>query len=511
MSNASDEKIESRSVEAGVPPLAVKAGSVESPQALHGKRNPFRTTFTQATILGICSFLAPGLWGAMSSTGGGGTQSVSLVNAANSSTFCLMVVTGLLTPTLIHLTNVRTALAFGTLGYAPYAASLYCFRKYGDSASWFVVFGAVLCGISAGVFWSTEGAVILAYPERRKQGRYTSYWLMYRVLGQLVGGAINLGLNANNDQRGSLSTNTYLVFVVLQCLGPFVAMLLSLPHQVQRRDRTPVLLTLNPSVKLELLAMWQTITTKKVLLLLPLIWQTTFSEALIFTYAAENFTVRSRALGSLLGAIAAALACYLLGFLLDVSRWSLNVRARYGFIVIYAMQLAWWAWAIYTMHYYSQIKPTLDFGQSEWSRGFAVFVMLQIGFNLMYEYTYWLVGSSNDKPGEIVRLSSIIRSVESAGQAVSYGINSTAWPLFAVASLNLGFCVVGVVTAWFVVKGVGILADGTRIYTPPMYAEEQDRQAIVQDATGDKVAVVGTAKVGEQIQKAKVFTTSKET
>jgi len=32
------------------------------------------------------------------------------------------------------------------------------------------------------------------------------------------------------------------------------------------------------------------------------------------------------------------------------------------------------------------------------------------------------MGNTNDDPGEIVRLSSIIRSVESAGQAVSYGI-----------------------------------------------------------------------------------------
>lgn len=42
------------------------------------KRSLFRTTFVQATILGCCSFLAPGIWGAMSSTGGGGTQSVSV-------------------------------------------------------------------------------------------------------------------------------------------------------------------------------------------------------------------------------------------------------------------------------------------------------------------------------------------------------------------------------------------------------------------------------------------------
>ncbi|MCO5565897.1 hypothetical protein L7F22_019572 [Adiantum nelumboides] len=437
----------------------------------------------------------------VSSTGGGGTQSISLVNAANSSTFCLMVVTALLTPAMIHLTNVRWTLAFGALGYAPYAAGLYTYRKYGTSASWFVVFGACLCGISAGVFWASEGAIILSYPERKKQGRYTSYWLMYRVLGQLVGGAINLGLNANNGQAGSLSTNTFLVFVVLQCIGPFVALLISLPHQVQRKDGTPVVLKLNPTLKAELKAMWTAITAKKVLLLLPLIWQTTFSEAVIFSINGTYFSVRSRALASFLGAVVAATACYILGFILDNHKWSLNGRARYAFLSIYAMQFAWWGWSIYTTHDYSKSSPTHDWSEgSAWSPGFAMLLMLQIGFNLMYEYTYWLVGATSDKPGEIVRLAGVIRSVESAGQAVSYGINSTSWPYYAVCSLNLAFTFVGVIFAWPVVSKTGILSDGTYLYQPPIYGEDEEREAIKKEVE-DPAAVVGTAKVGSEIKK----------
>lgn len=172
--------------------------------------------------------------------------------------------------------------------------------------------------------------------------------------------------------------------------------------------------------------MWKILTSKKVLLFLPMFWNTPFSEALIGTYAAENFSVRSRALGSLLSAVVAAMSCYILGYLLDIKRWTLNSRARYGFFFVYLTQFAWWGWAIYTMNKYHKLKPTLDFGESEWSRGFAVYIFLQIGFNLMYEFTYWIVGASNDDPGEVVRLASIIRAIESAGQAVSYGIKLVA-------------------------------------------------------------------------------------
>lgn len=75
----------------------------------------------------------------MNSLGAGGSQSPSLVNAANSCTFVLMVVTSFFNSTLVNYIGVKYALAIGTLGYAPYAASLYLNVKQGTE--WFVVFG----------------------------------------------------------------------------------------------------------------------------------------------------------------------------------------------------------------------------------------------------------------------------------------------------------------------------------------------------------------------------------
>jgi hypothetical protein len=69
---------------------------------------------------------------------------------------------------------------------------------------------------SAGLFWASEGAVALGYPEPTKRGKYmksvffsllvflimddyfadlTSIWLWFRTGGPLLGGAIVLGLN----------------------------------------------------------------------------------------------------------------------------------------------------------------------------------------------------------------------------------------------------------------------------------------------------------------------------
>lgn len=48
--------------------------------------------------------------------------------------------------------------------------------------------GAAICGITAGVFWAAEGAIMISYPEEGQRGRYLAYWLAFRNVS-------NLGVN----------------------------------------------------------------------------------------------------------------------------------------------------------------------------------------------------------------------------------------------------------------------------------------------------------------------------
>ena len=206
---------------------------------------------------------------------------------------------------------------------------------------------------------------------------------MFRISGQLLGGAINLGLNAKSNSSGSLSDKTYVVFVVLQCLSPFFAVLISLPHQVQRRDGTPVDLRLEPTAWAEIKATFQALVQPKMLLLLPLIWQTTFCEAILNTYIGDNFSVRARALGSLLSAIVGSLANYLQGYFLDNRRWTMNFRAKTDFIMVYALQIGWWIFGIIMMNRYRGKHDPIDWSDSRFSTAFAAYMMLEIGYNSM--------------------------------------------------------------------------------------------------------------------------------
>ena len=98
----------------------------------------------------------------------------------------------------------------------------------------------------------------------------------------------------------------------------------------------------------------------------------------------------------------------------------------------------------------------------------------------MYELNYWVVGHLSDDPSQLIRLAAVVRGVESAGQCISYGVNSTAWRLDAVAALNTAQWALSVIPGWLAIRHLGILPDGTYIHGPRTYAPDADRPRLQQ-------------------------------
>lgn len=322
----------------------------------------------------------------MNSLGAGGAEKPYLVNAANALTFCLMVVTCFFGSAVVRLVGIKWTLVIGTMGYAPYAAGLYTNNRFGTE--WFVLLGAALCGLSAGLFWMAEGAIALSYPEPHNQGRFLGFWLSFRVGGQILGGAINLGINANRSTAGSVSYTVYLVFIALQALGPFAALLLNKPSRVQRTDGLPVRLGISHSPLYELKAMAKLFIRRDFLLIVPLIVQAVFTEAVMFTFLSLWFSVRARALGSFLSGIIALIVGNLLGAFLDSRKLSLRSRSRGAFFVVLGLQGAWWVWATVIVTEYHRTLPSYDWADAGFGRGFALYLFWVAGFQLNYMYLY---------------------------------------------------------------------------------------------------------------------------
>ena len=136
----------------------------------------------------------------------------------------------------------------------------------------------------------SEAAIAIAYPEPENRGKILGYWLTWTVMGNILGGAINLGLNADRSGAGAVGYEVYLVFIAIQAVAPLVAWALTPPRKAERTDGVVVKLEITDSISFELKEMVREFLTKNFLLLILFIGAGVYSEAVYFTYIACELT-----------------------------------------------------------------------------------------------------------------------------------------------------------------------------------------------------------------------------
>lgn len=408
-------------------PLAEDGGPATT--ATPQKRTWYRTTLFNAFVIGAVGFLAPGLWNAMSSLGAGGAQSPFLVNAANALVFGLMGILCLLGGPLANRIGLAWTLFLGAVGYPVYSAGLYANSRYGNV--WLVLVGAVACGLSAGLFWASEGAVALGYPEPGKRGRYMNIWLWFRTGGPLLGGAVVLALNNDADakSKGGIEPRTYLVFVALQCVAAPVALLLSPPDKVQRADGSRVVVRAEASFAGELRALWRLSKRKDVLLLLPVFWAAYFNQY-SGNFQAYYFGVRARALIGFVMNFGVLLSSQIISALLDYTGLAVRKRIEYGFYYVVVLHAAAWSygWAIqekYTAR--GADAPSWDWEDRGFVEGFFVLMLWDFSRQALQNWLYYFLATKAADISELSRFSGVLRGQESFAQAVAFGVNTRGW------------------------------------------------------------------------------------
>lgn len=324
--------------------------------------------------------------------------------------------------------GLKKILIIGTLGYAPYAASLYTNNRYG--VEWFVLFGASLRGISASALWASEGAIAVGYPMVHERGMYTGIWLGLRQLGQIIGASIQLSLNVGNNQRGSVGYETYLVLVALQCLGLPLAFLSSPPHKAIRSDGTRVApppgVGPKKETKLEFKKLFNLMKEKRIYLLIPVLVTFDWNRTYQGIYLTRYFTVRSRALSALTSAIVQIIADLFWGNFLDLKAFSRPKAAKIAWTAFTVIMLAIFSWQVANEYHYSRAAEpvSLDWALPGFGRGFAVNCLFMFMNESHYVFVYWLVGTF-DADVETVTLSvGIVRCFEAFGSALAFGIGA---------------------------------------------------------------------------------------
>ncbi|KAF5690907.1 DUF895 domain-containing protein [Fusarium circinatum] len=428
---------------------------INLPTASTTKPSFFRSIPFQIAIACGVSFTAPGMWDALGGLGAGGAAEPYAVSAANALVYGLFAAVCIAAGAINNRIGLRYGLALGAIGYPIYGAGLYTNNV--APKTWFLLFGSALCGISAGFFWAAEAAIIIGYPSPKDRAFYLAIWQTAKAAGPIVGGAINLGLNAQTSSQGSVSSATYSVFIVIMCLGLPIALLLSPAEKVQRKDRTLVVVHKQPSWLAEFKAVLSLLVTKRMLLLIPAFFISYFYNGFMSTWLTTYFTVRARAFSSFFTNFSGIISSFLIAGLLDRQSIFIKTRARIAFASIIFILMGTWIWAsiLQKQFYDTEEPPVFDWFKGGFGKAYTLIFFWQFGGQAFQQFLYWLVGQYTTDISSLSYHCGILRGFEALGQTVAWAMQSEGNANhFVSIGLNFGITILCIVPTWVVLSGL---------------------------------------------------------
>lgn len=237
-----------------------------------------------------------------------------------------------------------------------------------------------------------------------------------------MGGAINLGLNAKTSTKGSVSSATYIVFIVIMCLGFPISLFLSPADKVQRKDRTLVVVHKQASWGAEFKAVLKLLCTRRMLLLIPAFFISYFYNGFNSTWLTTYFTVRSRAFSSFFTNFAGIFSSFIIAALLDRQSIYIKTRAKIAFSVIVTILIGTWIWAsILQKQFYDAAEaPVFDWFTGGFGKAYALVFFWQFAGQAFQQFLYWLVGQFTTDLSSLSYHCGILRGFEALGQTVAW-------------------------------------------------------------------------------------------
>ncbi|RAO66024.1 uncharacterized protein BHQ10_002036 [Talaromyces amestolkiae] len=408
----------------------------------------FRSTLFVIIIVSITAFTCPGLYYALNNLGAGGGTNPTIVNAANAIIFGVIAVSSPFIGAIVNRINPRLGLLIGSAFYTPYAGALYCADKF--HTTWFLLFAAVLLGLSGAFLWISSAAILLGYCEEDRKGLAMSVKFAMQNLGGCVGAAVSLGLNIDRNYNGGVSRGTYIVFMLLMALGPIFGAMLPASKHVRRRDSKPVVVKKQPNIFREFVTLKLLLKAPAVLALIPLMIyvQWVLSYQWQFNYA--YFTVRARALNSFVFYFLGLISSLGIGQVLDTPLLDRRNRAKVGFIISTLFGAAAWILAEVTQMRYSKTRPSLDFVDERYGLGAATFALWGCSDALTTTYLFWLVGTLTNDVNESALLGSIVGSTGCVGSALAFVVTVENFHLEGACSINLALFFLSVPSLFWV-------------------------------------------------------------
>jgi len=282
------------------------------------------------------------MFNAVNGLGAGGVVDPHDINRANIGVYATFSIVGFFGGSICNTIGLRPTLAFGGIGYFIYVTALLVYKHTQNAG--FLIFSGVLLGVCAGLSWTAQGAIMMAYPLERQKGRFISvFWVIFN-LGAVIGALVPLGQNIHTTTAGSVNDGTYIAFIVLMVLGLLTTFLCCNPHFVERKDGSRVILMKNPTWKSEFLGLLEVLKTDwYIVFMFPFFLASNW----FYTYHFQDvnlpmFNVRTRSLNNVLYWSMQMVGALVFGYALDFDKISRPLRAKLCLAALLVITMVIW-------------------------------------------------------------------------------------------------------------------------------------------------------------------------
>ncbi|AFR98414.1 hypothetical protein J008_06397 [Cryptococcus neoformans] len=387
----------------------------------------YNSPWTQVVIVGLVCFCSVGMFSAVSGLGAGGTQDTALSDTANAVLYGVFAIMGIFAGSINNVLGPRLTLSIGATGYSLYVGALWAFQVHGTR--WFLILAGGLLGVTAALLWAAQGSIMMSYSMEKDKGRaFSLFWSIFQM-GTLIGAAIALGIQAHSTLP-SVSTGVYLAFMIIQLTAIAISWLILPPHLVVRGDGTIVKLDDAISPKEEARHFLKMFKDWRMLMLFPMFFASNYFYAYQGAITAHLFNGRTRALVSLLTGLGAIVGAILIGVVLDRVPLSRRKRSMVGCLTVIVLNIVIWVGGLVFQVKFTRHSEHVVW---DWSDGAAIgpIILLMsyyIGDAAFQGLAYYTMSCITNDPFRLARMAGYYKGVQSAGAAVSFGMDAVATP-----------------------------------------------------------------------------------
>ncbi|KAH9848983.1 MFS general substrate transporter [Lenzites betulinus] len=371
------------------------------------------------------------MFSAVSNLGAGGLSDISLSDTSNGVLYGTFAITGLISGAINNLLGPRLTLFIGTLGYALYVGSLWCYQTQGTG--WFVIFAGAILGVSAALLWSAQGAIMMSYPLEKDKGKaFAIFWAIFQF-GSFIGSIIALAINIESGKLSAVSTSTYIAFLVIIFVGVASSFLVLPPNRVIRSDGTIVKLEATSKPHEEVVGMLRLLKDWRMMALVPMFFASNYFYAYQGAINANIFDGPTRALNATLEGAGAIVGALMIGyFCLDLKWFHRRTRGYLGLAVVTVLVIIVWsvalAWQVTFTRADVSDTNRINYHDANYKGKGALFFFYYFSDACYQALAYWIMSAMSNDPFTLARYAGLYKALQSAGSAGSFGMDAVSTP-----------------------------------------------------------------------------------